>query len=109
MANRISRPLALVALLALAVAASCLYQGKSKKIPVAVGEEAIRRTSDLKVGMAESVVFKTLGLEKYGLHARSYGSGPKDAWPTWYFVTPDRAILCRWDLRKSPPTLVRWA
>lgn len=71
-----------------------------------VGNEAIKRTYKLKAGMPEVEVFKVLGLQKFGLKAQSDGSGSMRAWPTWYPVTRNRAILIRWNLTKTPPTMV---
>lgn len=84
------------------VSAQGSWHGVSEK----TGEEAIKRTSLLKPGMLEEKVFKTLGLQKFGLKARSSGSGPRNAWPTWYMVTERRSIMIRWNLQSNPPTLV---
>ena len=81
-------------------------QGTWRGISEKVGEEAIKRTSLLKPGMLEETVFKTLDLQKFGLKARSSGSGPRNAWPTWYMVTERRSIMIRWNLQSNPPTLV---
>lgn len=100
---RLVVPICLVAIAGfLVVRAQDSWHGISE----GVGEEAIRRTPLLKPGMREEVVFKTLGLQQFGLRARSSGSGPGNAWPTWYLVTEQRAIMIRWDLSKEPPTLV---
>jgi hypothetical protein len=100
---RLVLPVCLVAIAGIVLAcAQSSWHGISEN----VGEEAIKRASLLRAGMSEDDVFKTLGLQNFGLKASSSGSGPENAWPTWYMVTEKRSIMIRWDRRRSPPTLV---
>lgn len=74
--------------------------------PYALEKRALDRVSKLRPGMTEPQVWKVLGLEGYGIRASTAGSGPRDAWPSHYALTPDRMLSMAWDLTKEPPILL---
>lgn len=74
--------------------------------PERLADHALARVPDLRPGMTEPEVWRTLGLEGKGLTAWTVGSGPQNAWPSYYPMTKDKMIKMAWDLTKDPPVLL---